>query len=137
MIFIGLVCAVLAFFAVGRTAVRTSAGPMAETPLTWQQSLPTPAEAGEKPILVYFTASWCPPCKIMKAEVLPSRRVVDAAQGYVPVMIDVDEDPVTAGQFQITSIPTTIVLGPDGSVRERLEGLLSAEELEGVLDEHR
>lgn len=137
MIFIGLVCAVLAFFAVGRTGFRTTSEPMAETHLAWQQSLPSDAVAGDKPILIYFTASWCPPCRIMKSEVLPTKRVVDAAEGYVPVMIDVDDDPVTAGQFQIASIPTTVILDADGTVRERLVGLLSVEELEEALDENR
>src|SRR5690606_14854087 len=112
MLFIGLMCAVLAFFAVSRTCVRTCSEPLAATPLTWNTALPTAVEAEGKPILLYFTASWCPPCKIMKAQVLPSQRVVDAAQGYVPVMIDVDEDPVTSTQFGVSSIPTTVILGP-------------------------
>lgn len=137
MIFIGLLCAVLVFFAVGRTGVRTTYEPMAETPLAWQDRLPTGAAAAEQPVLLYFTASWCPPCRIMKSEVLPSQRVVDAAEGYVPVMIDVEDDPVTAGQFQVTSIPTTVILGPDGNLRARLSGLLSPGELEEVLNEHR
>lgn len=137
ILFIGLMCALLAFLAVGRTAVRTAGGPMAETPLAWQETLPTRAEAGEKPIFLYFTASWCGPCKIMKAEVLPTQRVVDAAQGYVPVMIDVDDDPITAGQFRVGSIPTIVILDADGTERERLIGLQKVDELADTLRAHR
>ena len=134
ILFVGLIVAVLAFFAVGRAPVRTSE-PMAQTPLAWDSALP--ASAQEQPILLYFTASWCPPCKVMKSDVLPTERVVDAARGYLPVMIDVDQDPVTAGRYQVASIPTTLILAPDGSIRAREVGLLSPRQLAEMLDGHR
>ncbi|MEM1211209.1 MAG: thioredoxin family protein [Planctomycetota bacterium] len=60
----------------------------------WQGSLePAFASAKEqgKPILVYFSADWCPPCKMFKAEVL-TQAATDALikAETVPVLIDVD-----------------------------------------------
>ena len=108
-------------------------GPLAATPIAWQTS---PSAGNEKPTLYYFTASWCPPCQAMKKEVWPTQLVADAAAPYTPVMIDVDADPVTAGQFGIASIPTVIALSPEGQVLGRFEGYRDARETATFLAAH-
>jgi thioredoxin 1 len=57
----------------------------------------------EVPVLVDFTADWCPPCRVMKpilaelAEELPGVRIVE---------LDVDDNLETAGRYGVLSMPT-------------------------------
>ena len=66
----------------------------------------------------YFTASWCPPCKIISPiyEEL-SKSHTDIAFGKV----DVDQNSDSAGEFDISSVPTFILFKGDEIV-ERFSG---------------
>ncbi|MFC1403112.1 MULTISPECIES: thioredoxin [Streptacidiphilus] len=61
----------------------------------------------EFPVLVDFTADWCPPCRML-APVLAD--VAEEQRGRLKVVtLDVDANPVTQAAYGVLSMPTLIV----------------------------
>ncbi len=77
------------------------------------------AKQSGRPVLLDFTASWCPPCQVMKREVWPDEevgRLVD--RSFIPVLMDLDQvDGGRAAQrYAVSTIPTILVVDGDGQV---------------------
>ncbi|WP_019810970.1 thioredoxin [Saccharomonospora halophila] len=73
----------------------------------------------DKPVLVDFWATWCGPCK-MVAPVLE-----EIASEYGDKLrvakLDVDQNPNTARDYQVMSIPT-LILFRDGKAVKQIQG---------------
>ena len=84
-------------------------------------------ESKSTPVLAYFTASWCGPCKTM-GPIIES--AVNKTKGKVKlVKLDVDENQNIAGQLRIQSIPT-IYAFMDGQPVDGFTGAKTAAEIE-------
>jgi len=60
------------------------------------------------PVLVDFTATWCPPCQMMKPFV---HKIGETYGSRLKVVeVDVDEHPYLANHFQVTGIPRLMVI---------------------------
>src|SRR5262249_34103050 len=75
-----------------------------------------------KPMLVYFTASWCTYCRQMADEAFPHPQVVSLSQQFVCILVDADAEPEVCRQFQVTGYPTIQFLSPRGAPLERVVG---------------
>ena len=87
----------------------------------------------DKPVLVDFTAGWCPPCKMIDPVV---KQLAQDWEGKVKVVkLDADENPNILMQFGVLGIPT-LILFKGGQVRERVTGYQPKEKLLTKLNPH-
>lgn len=86
----------------------------------------------EEPVMVDFWAEWCGPCRMLSPIV---SELAQEHEAKVKVCkLNVDENPETASQFGIMSIPTVIFF-KNGTVVNKVVGLCSKSDLKKQLDD--
>ena len=82
---------------------------------------------GKKPVLLEFGASWCKPCKSLEPLLLQLAEIWK--DKVCLAKLDVDENPNLVMQYQVMSVPTTILF-VDGEARQIMRGIKSRDKVQ-------
>ena len=87
----------------------------------------------DKPVLVDFWAAWCAPCRMVApaVEAIAEEYAERAKVGK----LNVDENQLVTGRYQIRSIPT-LLLFKSGEVQEQYVGVTSKDVIAKMLERH-
>jgi thioredoxin 1 len=83
------------------------------------------AKASGKPLVAVFSASYCVPCQNLKKDVYPSPEVTALHDQFEWVYVELEE-PTAENEkaqikYQVESVPSIMVIKPDGSVAGHVE----------------
>ena len=87
----------------------------------------------DEPTFVDFSAEWCGPCKMM-APILDELKSKVGDRVKI-LKIDIDKNPQAAAAYQVQSVPTLMIF-KGGNVVWRQSGVVPAEYLKRVIDQH-
>lgn len=84
----------------------------------------------DTPVLVDFWAPWCGPCRV----IAPHLEELAAEKPELRIVkLNVDENPATAAQYNVMSIPT-LLLFKHGQVAKQIVGALPKKRLEEEIE---
>jgi thioredoxin 1 len=90
-------------------------------------------EQSPLPVLVDFSATWCPPCRAIGPTI---DALAEEFRGRVKVgTIDVDAEPVIAERYQVRAMPTLLILDRGRVLDQRL-GAAPPDVLRAFVQQH-
>lgn len=111
--------------------VLAGAPALAGTPAGWRTNLTAGLEeAGNlgRPVLLYFTASWCGPCQAMARTTLRDQALTNLIATLIPVALDLDEHSDLARTHGVTAVPHFEMLSPVGDTVTQTTGYQQPDE---------
>jgi thioredoxin 1 len=87
----------------------------------------------DKPVLAYFWASWCGPCRLV------SPSIEWASDNYSDrlkvVKLEVDKNKETVARYQVEGVPA-LILFKDETIIASHEGAMTKQQVQGFLENH-
>lgn len=78
------------------------------------------------PLVVHFGATWCGACRRMDAQVLNKSEVVSLlGQKVIGVRLDADQHRSLIKEYRVNTLPTDVIVMPDGTEKARYVGAVS------------
>ncbi len=107
--------------------------------VAWQRDIRTAVqESGrvKKPLMIKFTASWCGFCHKMMKQTFSDERIAEHINYcFVPVSVDADQEKPLLDLLGVETLPTTLIVTPQGKVLKRIQGFQPPEKFAGHLAE--
>ncbi len=92
------------------------------------------SRASGKPMLIQFTADWCHYCRKMKSTTYADSSVTSYVDSkFIPVMLDADQHAEIVKKLNLRGLPATVIVAPDLTILNKLNGYQSAEKLKRQL----
>ena len=82
----------------------------------------------QQPVLMYFTARWCGPCKLMARTTFTNQTVTQAWEPIIRVAVDIDDEQGVAEQHGVRAVPAFHLFLPGGGAVAKTTGYQDAEQ---------
>jgi thioredoxin 1 len=78
-----------------------------------------------KPMILFFTATWCVPCRIMKRTVWADEQVAtEVNERFIPLMVYADDPDMAEvfSRYRVGATPTTLITDSQGNALQWVQG---------------
>ena len=90
----------------------------------------------KKKVFLHFYADWCGFCRKMANTTFKDSALINYLNdNYMPIMVNTDREPQTAGNYGVAGLPTTIFLTPIGEPIFTVPGYIATDPLMSMLKE--
>jgi len=72
------------------------------------------SKKSKKPVLVFFSATWCYWCRKLNQDVFMKDDVASLSERFINILIDVDKNPELASTFGVRGVPDIYFMDQNG-----------------------